>query len=161
MSSTYEPIASATAAGGNTSQLVMSSIPSTYTDLILIINGNQSIDDETRLRFNGDSGTNYSCTGMYGAGSGSGSPIRYTSTDYVQLGGIYTLSGVGTNIIQIMNYANTNIFKTVLNKANSGNYVQTRVNLWRSTSAINSITAFGSTTWTVGTTFTLYGIKAE
>ena len=162
--STYTPIASQILST-STATVTFSSIPQNYTDLVLVINGNTNSDDEVRLRFNNDSGSNYSEIGIYGNGSGP-SVTKYTNTSYGQLGGIYTSSGVGTNIIQIMNYANENTYKTVLARASSGNYAQARVITWRgstgsSTEAINRIDFYSASgTFSSGTIFTIYGIAA-
>ena len=158
---TYEPITTVTATGGN-SILVMSSIPATYTDLILAVNGNNSADDEFQLRFNSDSGSNYRVLFLYGEGTAP-TAAEYISTTYAQMGGIYsTGTRTGSNFINIGSYSNTNVHKTVVSIANSGNYIQFRTNTWRSTSAINRIDAFlaSGSTFTNPTTFSLYGIKA-
>lgn len=162
--STYTPIAIQTL-NVDTAIITFSSLPQNYTDLVLVINGNTNGDDEVRLRFNNDSGNNYSEVGMYGNGT-SPAVTKYTNTNYVQLGGIYTSSGTGTNIIEIMSYANLSTYKTVLARANSGNYVQARVATWRgsnglSTEAINRIDAYSASgTFSSGTTFTIYGISS-
>ena len=157
---TYEPIATVTATTGS-SILVMSSIPQTYTDLVLVVNGNTTNDDEFRLRFNSDSGSNYRVLFMYGSSSGISS-TEYVTTDYAQMGGIFT-NGTrsGSNIINIFSYSNTNFNKTIISTANSGNYIQFRTNVWRSTSQINRIDAYvANGNFTNPTTLTLYGIKA-
>lgn len=158
---TYEPIATVTATGGS-SILVMSSIPQTYTDLVLAVNGDSDVDDEFRLRFNSDSGSNYRVLFLYGSSSGISSS-EYTATNYAQLGGIYTSgTGTGSNMLYIFSYANTSVSKTVVSTANSGNYIQFRNNTWRSTAAITQIDCFlaGGGVFTNPTTLTLYGIKA-
>ena len=157
---TYEPIATVTATGG-TSILVMDSIPQTYTDLVLIASGNTTVDDEFQLRFNSDSGSNYRVLFLYGTTTVPNS-AEYASTTFAQMGGLYsTGTRTGNNIINIFGYSNTNFNKTVVNTANSGNYIQFRTKTWRSTSAITRIDAFtaGSNNFTNPTTLTLYGIK--
>jgi hypothetical protein len=65
-----------------------------------------------------------------------------------------------------MNYSNSTTFKTILSRANvaSGTYPGTEaaVNLWRSTSVIDTIKVFPDPTETfgAGTMLTLYGITA-
>jgi hypothetical protein len=81
------------------------------------------------------------------------------------------IGGDGTNIysnaiINIQNYSNTTTYKTALLRSNlaTGTYpgVDAFVGLWRSTSAITSITILpASNNLLSGSTFTLYGIKAE
>lgn len=150
---TYEPIATQTS-NGSVSTITFSSIPSNYTDLVLSINAAGSGGSvDTTLRFNSDSGTNYSRHYFYGSGG------TMTTATNVNL----TAIGSGMNVIHnFMNYSNTNMFKTVL-----GNYWQspsimlTQALLWRSTTAINSISISvvgGGQTFTNGSIFTLYGI---
>ena len=63
------------------------------------------------------------------------------------------------NILQVMNYANTNIYKTALARRGEGGFgVDAYVGLWRSTSAINAITVFSPNSFSG--TLSLYGIKA-
>lgn len=155
---TYDPITTVTATSVN-NLLIMNNIPQTYTDLILVINGNTTTDDEIQLRYNSDNGSNYTLLFLYGSNSGTSSQ-EYANTTYAQLGGIYTTgTRTGSNTINIAQYRNTNVFKTGIGVANSGNYIQFRTNIWRSTSAITRIDAFSSSgSFTVGTTFSLYGI---
>lgn len=61
-----------------------------------------------------------------------------------------------------MNYANTNVYKTGLGSVQSTQWDSTKtVGLWRSTAAITSVTYFTTgANFTVGSTFSIYGIKA-
>ena len=164
MSSTYEPIATTTL-GSAQSTVTLSSIPSTYTDLILISN-NLSSSNQNGLTIrvgNGsvDSGSNYSVTFLYGTGSSALSG-RGTNNTFITAG--RSTSNWGTGITQFMNYANTSINKTVLSRGSSADaIVIAYVNLWRSTAAINIMTIGTESGGTIsaGSTFTLYGIKAE
>jgi hypothetical protein len=161
MASTYEPIATQTL-GSAASSVTFSSIPSTYTDLICVVNaGITSGIEDIALTFNGDTGTNYSRTFMYGDGTSAVSG-RTSSAARISLGSFG--SGVinGNNIFSVMNYANSTTNKTVLSRGNNtGNHTIAYVGLWRSTAAITSM-LLGTTgsTWMAGSTFTLYGIKA-
>jgi hypothetical protein len=72
------------------------------------------------------------------------------------------------SLIDVMNYSNTTTFKTMLCSTRvaegDGTYsgVEDLVTLWRSTSAINTISIFTdiADTFQAGTTFTIYGIAA-
>ena len=67
-----------------------------------------------------------------------------------------------TLIVNFQNYANTNVFKTQINRSSSAE-IETvaTVGMWRSTSAINQIQILSlSPNYDIGSTFTLYGIKA-
>lgn len=156
MSITYEKIATTTASGGSTS-VTLSSIPATYTDLILIMSGSNSAPSDLRMRFNGDTGSNYSATVLYGDG---GSANSFRESNQTSFYGAF--SSEANNIINIQNYSNTTTYKTAITRANVGSYVMSMVQLWRSTSAINSVTLYvTSGSYNSGVTFTLYGIKAE
>jgi FlaG/FlaF family flagellin (archaellin) len=78
--------------------------------------------------------------------------------------GITSASKVQVSIYQFMNYSNTTTYKTVLGRSNVQDFrVASIVGLWRSTSAINTISLRSdnaSYNFTVGSTFTLWGIKA-
>jgi hypothetical protein len=157
---TYALIDSTTGTGSSNS-ITFSSIPSTYTDLILVVNGSTTTSTgNPRLRFNGDTGSNYSDTNLYGTGS-----YRNTSQTSIQLiATVYFNTSLDTNlIIHIMDYANTTTNKTTLNRANkAGDGVDAVVGLWRNTAAINSITLFTASGNNISSasTFKLYGIQA-
>jgi hypothetical protein len=113
------------------------------------------------LRFNGDTATNYSATRLYGDGTSAVSD-RTSTSDVMLVGNLYTTQTA--NILQVMNYANTTTFKTVLCRSNNaGAQVSARVGLWRKTpEAITTIflRPAGGANFSVGCEFTLYGIKA-
>jgi hypothetical protein len=163
MAKTYEPIATTTVTGSSAASVTLSSIPSTYTDLVLIINGTTQFDSNGGLRFNGDTASNYSWTRLQGNGT-SATSGRGTSDTSIQsyMTGTGT-AGIGNAVISIFNYANTTTFKTVLTRHQAAS-VATRaiVGLWRKTpEAITSLTVLtDNSNWDIGSTFTLYGIKA-
>lgn len=160
MTITYEAIASHTLVSDQT-QVTFNPIASTWTDLVLVKTGGQSSGNMT-MRFNSDSGTNYSGTQVFGTGSGSGSSDRYSSQGTMYINYSNATGNSVTTIMNIMNYANTTTNKTVLLRNNdSAFYVGAYVHLWRSTAAITRIDLFGSPNLLSGSTFTLYGIKAE
>jgi hypothetical protein len=158
--STYEPIASQTL-GGTASSVTFSSIPQNYTDLVLVVSGAGNNDVDWRIRFGQgslDSSSSYSQTTMFGS-STTATSYREANTSGIGTGGILTTNGV--SIIQIMNYSNSAVNKTILVRTNSSLYVQARVGLWRNTQAINILQMYpDSGTFNSGTTFTLYGIAA-
>ena len=154
MASTYEKIATTTASGGSTS-ITFSSIPATYTDLVLVMGGSNSANSDLRMRFNGDTGSNYSATVLFGDGSAANSFRESNQTSF------YGAFGPNSNnIINIQNYANTTTNKTALTRSNMpGAYVFSIVQLWRSTAAINSVTLYvTSGSYNSDVVFSLYGI---
>jgi hypothetical protein len=158
--STYTPIATTTL-GSAASTVTLSSIPSTYTDVILVCAGSASGDGVAlRFTFNSDSGANYSQTYIEGNGT-SASSSRQSSQSYLQLTNWYISSGSSNSQIHLQNYSNTTTYKTVLARKTNVETAGANVGLWRSTSAINSITIVTSSgTISAGSTFTLYGIAA-
>ena len=156
MASTYEKIATTTTGGGETT-VTLSSIPATYTDLVLVVGGSNSANTDLRMRYNGDTGSNYSVTAVYGDGSSAASLRESNQTSF------YGAFAANSNVItNIQNYSNTTTYKTAITRTNlPGAYVFSIVQLWRSTAAINSVTLFVTTgSYNAGVVFTLYGIKA-
>lgn len=162
---TYEPISTTTLANSTTASVTFSSIPSTYTDLIVVFTGAITPDaDELNLQINGDTATNYSYTRLKGNGT-SASSDRYSNVNHIHVGNAGVSSVQCNAIVQVMNYANSSTYKTVLSRENASNRdVMGIVGLWRSTSAITSLRLFcsqpSSFYFTSGSTFTLYGIAA-
>lgn len=164
MAATYEPIATYTFASAGASY-TFSSIPTTYTDLVLVSNYSQSTSNYGYVRVgNGsvDSGANYSQTNLIGNGTAASSTRRTGATAWFFFDA--DNSGAGamiTSVWQINNYSNATTYKTTLdrdNNAAASTYAS--VGLWRSTSAINTLSVTSAGTFASGSTFTLYGIKA-
>jgi hypothetical protein len=162
MPKTYEPIATTTL-GSATASVTFSSIPGTYTDLVLVINsGSSSGEQDCIMRFNSDSGSNYSSTYLIGNGS-SASSSRNTNATAGSAGYPLRPSLIATFITQIQNYSNTTTNKTWLTRSGAADAMTfTMASLWRNTSAINSIYLAPSSgvNFLANSTFTIYGIKA-
>lgn len=111
------------------------------------------------MRFNSDTGSNYSATYGYGTGStyASGGEANQSGMS----GGDVPSESSGlfsANIIYVNNYSNTNMYKTAVMRHNAPGVVTVMsTGMWRSTAAITSITFYGAT-FTVGSTFSVYGI---
>lgn len=155
MPKTYEPIATTTV-GTATNTITFSSIPGTYTDLIAVIDG--TVGNNISVRFNSDSGANYSMTRIQGNGSSASSARTTNSTSII---GSYS-AGKQVSIWQFFNYSNSVTNKTALDRGNGAtDQVEAYVGLWRNTAAVTSIEFLTSTgNYATGTTLTLYGIKA-
>jgi hypothetical protein len=167
MTATYEPISTTTLANSTTSQVIFNSFPSTYTDLVIVFKGGASAGStEFQGQFNSDTASNYSRTRITGDGSSAASSRADTVT-FMRFTGVGFLPNSDLNnvtIINIFNYSNATTFKTVLSRLNTPTQeTNAIVNLWRkSPEAITSIRLFVSANnFFTGSTFTLYGIKAE
>lgn len=126
-----------------------------YTDLRLVIAGTGTTPYYAYVYFNGDTGSNYSRTELYGNGTSAAS-FRAANSICVA-----TDATQNNMTLDIMNYSNATTFKTFLYRQNRvTDNVLSGVALWRSTSAITSIaiTGYLATTFATGTTFSLYGI---
>lgn len=160
MPATYEPIATTTL-GSAATNITFSSIGSGYTDLRLVLVGTGDAMN-SGVRFNSDTASNYSETTLQGNGS-SATSLRTTSGTYIKTNGnvaVFTTPMV--MIIDIFSYAgstNKTVLSALANDNNGSGAVDYVVGLWRSTSAITSVTAFAAGgSWQIGTTATLYGI---
>lgn len=164
---TYTPIATTTASG-STSSVTFSSIPSTYTDLILvIIGGTTTSGADMYIQLNSDTGNNYSRTNLYGNGTSAGSTSSaYANQNHFGMGdtaSFSTTNGAFNSILHFNNYSNTTTYKSIIQRSNLASAgTDSMVALWRSTSAINTIYIYNSPSrnFLSGSTFTLYGITA-
>ena len=161
MPATYEKIEAKTLASA-TSSVSFTTIPATYTDLVLVVDYDSSstIIANIYLRFNGDTGSNYSFTYLQGTGSAAQSG-RSSNTTAIEAG-YQAATGRSNILVQVQNYSNSTTNKTALSRHNNpASVVQAYVGLWRNTAAITSLSLTCSNqSFTTGSTFTLYGIKA-
>jgi hypothetical protein len=156
---TYRPLATVTLASA-TSSVTFSSIPATYRDLILIINGKATADGSgARMTVNSDTGNNYNSVRMYGFSGSAGSDTA-SNVGYLDITGLNTSEGYQA-VVQIMDYSATDKHKTFLNRTqNSGiTAVLSQVGRWANTAAVTSVRAYtGSDNWAIGSTFNLYAV---
>lgn len=157
---TYTPIATQTVSVAATI-VTFASINSSFTDLIIVANTTNSINTDTWIRFNGDSGTNYSSTYIRGDGTSALSGRR-SSFNRI----LIEENGTGTNIdmtrVHVQNYTNTSVYKTIISRSDAAsNGISAIAGLWRNTAAISQIDiGADSGTFAIGSTFTLYGISS-
>lgn len=169
MALTYEPIATTTL-GSAQATITFSSIPSTYTDLRLVIisRSSDTASDNWQLKYqyNSDTASNYSTTRLVGTGAAASSSRNTAQTsnfiDTAIPGTASTLWGFCA--IDIFSYTGST-FKTSLNflskDLNGSGHTSQTICMWRSTSAITSIVLTPeSGNFVSGSTATLYGIKA-
>jgi hypothetical protein len=160
MPATYDSIATTTL-GSSATTYTFSSIPQTYTDLTLIFAG--SATNNINLRFNGDTGSNYSTTRLTADGSGVGGvgSDRFSNATFII--GPYDPGTVQVSIWQIMGYSDSTKNKTAFAKGGGSTQgVAMDVGLWRNTNAITSVTVHidGAYSMGAGSIISLYGIKA-
>ena len=167
----YESIATTTVGVGGASTVTFTSIPSTYSHLQIRIMGRGTFAnslDNTLVQFNSDTASNYSQHQL--AGSGSAASAEGAASQTSMYAGLYPAALAGANIfgvaiIDILDYANTNKYKTIRtlsgNDQNGSGYVVLRSGSWRNTAAITSIQLpIGAGLYGQYSSFALYGIKA-
>lgn len=166
MPATYEPIATTTL-GSAAANIQFSTIPATYTDLVVTLLVNTtSVDTRiVRCTFNGDTGANYSATRLQGNGTAAASS-RSTGQSNIPL----TLNASTSTTIptyyqfSVFSYAGST-YKTVLAEGNAdkngSGAVDRTVGLWQNTAAITTINITPSSgNFNTGTVATVYGIKS-
>ena len=163
MTATYDKIATTTL-GSSQASIDFTSISGSYTDLVIIgsVKTATLTNPACYVRFNGDTGSNYSVTNLYGNGSTAGS-VRFSGQTFIRYN--YVTDPNTTNfasmIMNINNYSNTTTNKTALTRFGLASIgLDTTVGLWRSTSAITQVTFTleSATNFASGCVFTLYGI---
>jgi hypothetical protein len=176
----YESIATATVGSSGAATITFSGIPSTYTHLQLRGIGRSDATNQIQqmvTRFNGDSSAAYAAHYLVGDGSSAsaGADTSITGINMERLTYSTQTSGVfSAFVIDILDYANTNKYKTTRTLAgydnNGGGTYPGRVilesGLWQNTSAISSITLStantgGSWSFTQYSQFALYGIRGN
>lgn len=169
----FESIATVTVGAGGSSSVTFSSIPSTYTHLQIraiarTTRTTSSGIDYIGIRFNSDTSGNYAYHLLFGNGS-SATAQATSSTTSIYNGNAprdgATASIYGANVFEILDYANTNKYKTVRTlggtDTNGAGQITFSSGLWISTSAITSITLSPETdSWKQYSHFALYGIKS-
>ena len=160
MPSTYEAIATLTTSGGESS-VTFSSIPSTYTDLVIVGSINATTPYEIFMRFNSDTGTNYSVTGLEGNGTAA---FSFRETNSIRANtGFSNSTNPNPVLINLQNYSNSTTYKTYVSRSSAAPASAIAyTGLWRNTAAINAITFVLTVakTFNAGTTISLYGIEA-
>lgn len=168
-------IASQTLSGTSTT-ITFSNIPQTYTSLRLAIlarTDTVGYPVTSIMRFNGDSGNNYSRQEMHDIGTG-GTPSTATvatSVSAARIGISADSSNAANNaavyVIDIPSYTATTFFKTGVSlfgntdQTTAGdNNVGVAVFTWQNTAAITSITLanFDGSNFIAGTSVQLYGV---
>jgi hypothetical protein len=172
MPATYEPIETQTL-GSDVATVTFSSIPQTYTDLVLVTNlkhsfaGSVAVRIDACLQFNSDTASNYSTTYMQGNGTSASSSRLSSQTGIAIISSMASATSFLPSTLNIFNYTNATTYKTVLIRGGNGddtNYGASMFGgLWRATPAAITTIDFKATStyvWKTGSTFTLYGIKA-
>jgi hypothetical protein len=166
MATTYEAIATVTVGGGGAATIDFTSIPATYTDLVVKISARQGAENAFDLTFNGNA-SSYVTLKIQGSGSsvtsgGGGTTAAIRVIGIASSGS--TANTFGNAEIYIPNYASSNYKSISYDGVNENNateaYMNLAAGLWSNTAAINQITITPRVANIVEhSTATLYGIK--
>lgn len=156
----------------NTATITFSDIPNYYEHLQIrcTARSNRSGQPSSflNMRFNDDSNANYTWHTLNANGSSAGSSGQTGNTAAIvqRIAAADATSGIfGVFVMDILDYGNTNKYKTVRNLGgndrNGAGQIFFDSNLWLSTSAINKITFTSeeSASFIANSNFALYGIK--
>jgi hypothetical protein len=166
VASSYQSISTVTVGSGGSSSISFSSIPNTFAHLQIRMTTLASTAANVLLQFNGDTANNYWWHELWGEGTtaystNSGAAVSNIKTGYTNTTTPYT----GGSVVDVLDYCNTNKYKTVRALTGSDNngagYVLLRSGVWNSTSSITSFILYPvSGTFTQYSHFALYGVKA-
>jgi hypothetical protein len=165
MANTYKLIASSTVGSGGTGTVTFSSIPATYTDLLIkasVRGPYASANQSYVIRPNGSS-SSMTAKRVYGDGASVASD---TTTNIEGVGNTTTASTFSNDEIYIPNYASSNYKSISIDNVTENNattaYQILSAFLWSNTAAITSIDLVATGTggsFSQYSTFCLYGIK--
>ena len=170
----YDALATVTVPSGGLSSITFSGIPSTYTHLQIRASWQLAVHDNTlAMRFNGDTGNNYSYHWLYGIGAGSGSAYRVANASRIEMGYNWSSVTAGTyssfsgSIIDILDYTSATKNKTIRHLGgvdyNPGGQIHLNSGLWYATPTPITSISLNANTYTDAfqqySTFSLYGVK--
>ena len=170
MANTYTLIQAQTLASSAAS-VTFSSIPATYTDLVLRVSSRTdavTANDNLQVTFNSDSATNYSMTRLTGTGSAASS-LNASNQTFARVGwtdgNTATASTFGSMEVYIPSYLVSqnkpfSSFAVSEQNATAAN-MDAIADLWRNTAAITSLNIISNNSGNLltGSSFYLYGIK--
>jgi hypothetical protein len=167
----FESIATTTVGSGGTSSITFSSIPGTYTHLQIraIAQCSTSTSTWQRLVVSFNSNTtnaDYVDHLLYGDGTSAQSLAETSTRKGFGRASRTGVSYFAANVIDILDYANTNKYKTSRTltgiDSNGSGQIALESNLWMKTNAITAITITieDNSNFNQYSHFALYGIKA-
>lgn len=165
MANTYTLISSVTVGSGGASSIDFTSIPATYTDLLVVLSGRTNratyTADNLTPKFN-TSTANFTFRALSGDGN-----VTYSDTSYIPA---FTASAATANtfsnvLIYVPNYTSSNYKSISIDSVTEHNgttaYANLSAGLWSQTAAITSFGLQSATSSTIQqySTAYLYGIK--
>ena len=170
VTNSYESIQTYVVGSGGQSDITFTTIPSTYKHLQIrgIVKSSAGGTEDLRMQLNSVT-SNYAVHGLYGTGSGTPTANSGTSqAAIVQPYNVVVYNGAtsifGAVIFDILDYANTNKYKTVRTLGgcdlNGSGTIGLYSGLFQDTTAISSIKLFpANNNFSQYSSFALYGIR--
>ena len=170
MATTYTLISSVTVGSGGAADIEFTSIPATYTDLVVLtsLRGTTSaVSVSGQLRFN-SSTSGYGLKYLQGSGSAASSGDFSATTSLIYLGDIPAATGTTSTfanvLVYVPNYAGSNnksiSVDGVEERNNAAAYATLVAAKWDNASAITSVKLYPSSgNWVQYSTAYLYGIS--
>jgi hypothetical protein len=152
--------------GSATSEVVFSSLAtyaSTYKHLQLRAVTRSTVGGNARIRFNGDTGANYSWHLVYGTGNAVATSLGTNSSEMLATAQTPSAANQFTaHVIDILDFASTSKNKTI--RSIGGSPATSEVvffsGAWRNLAQITSVTMrLSSSSFAAGSRFSLYGIR--
>jgi hypothetical protein len=169
--SAYDSIGSITVGGTSVASITFTGIPSTYSHLeirFIARVATAAYFDNIFMRFNGDSGANYTAHYIESSGTAilaNSGGISNTLMLTAKATGTTATNRVSGGIINILDYSNTNKNKTsrttsgAATNTTSDNSLFVTSQLWMSKAPVSSITLYSNSNFTQYSSFALYGVK--
>ncbi len=167
----YDALATVTVPSGGAASITFAGIPAGYKHLQIRAMYRSTVagsEDSVVMRFNGDTGSNYSYHFLFGNGS-SANASASTSASYIYPwavpGATFLSNSFGVQVIDILDYANTIKNKTTRTLAgyddnSTGGRIAFTSGAWYNTSAVTSISiTAGSANIAQYSSLALYGVK--
>jgi hypothetical protein len=170
VTNSYESISTVTVGGGGSASITFSSIPATFTHLQIraIQRATAGSFQNIKIVVNGDTGANYTYHYIEGDGTSVSAGNDFsTATALIsqEPGSTQGANVYGSFVMDLLDYANTNKYKTIRNLTgvdnNGTGKIQLWSSVWQSSSAITSIvfSSASSNNFAQYTQFALYGIR--
>lgn len=162
MATTYTLIDKTTLGSGGASSITFTSIPSTYTDLVLLTStrGTSGGNTNVYIKFN-NSTSSFTGRRLYAENTSVASDTEGRWAGFSN--STTTASTFSNTAIYIPNYAGSNYksfsVDSVCEVNGTGNIMALAAQLWSNTSAINEITITPDNAYSQYSTAYLYGIK--
>jgi len=167
MANTYEIISKTTVGSGGAANIEFTSIPATYTDLVLKVSARGTgADNSILINYNSDTGANYSARYIFGDGSAAASTTSSSNLLTTSINpSTYTSNSFSNAELYIPNYASSNNKSSSHDGVQETNatlaYMALTANLWTNSAAITSIklSLGAGQNFAEHSTAYLYGIK--